>query len=93
MILPHELFPHFLHNEIIIFDLHVQFSEGCFKMSYLFSQFFIFAEKVVGLRLEVIELIAKLPYFILSVFLSDCLVELFHYLFGLRSHLLDLSLH
>ena len=62
-------------------------------MVYFFSQFFIFAEEVVGLRFEVVELVAKFPYLIFGVFLCDGLVQLFDYLLGFCTHLLDFSLH
>lgn len=62
-------------------------------MVYFFSHFFIFAEEVVGLRFEVVELVAEFPYLIFGVFLRDGLVQLFDYLLGLCPHLLDLSLH
>jgi hypothetical protein len=43
-------------------------------MGDLFSQFFVLVEEAVGLRFEVVELVAEFPNFIFGVLLRDCLV-------------------
>lgn len=91
--LPHEFLLQFLHQQVVIFYLHLQFPEGILEVVALFAYFFILVEEVGSLRLEVIQLITQFPYLVLSVLLSDGLVELLYDTLCLFPHLLDFSLH
>lgn len=73
--------------------MHLHFVDSLLEVITLLPDFFILIEEVGGLRLEVIELVAQLPYLILCILLGYSLVQLLHDPLCLSTHILDLSLH